>query len=91
MNGNEIFGFYIEENLDPGESVIIRNHGVSERFYEYMFILLQQLEDAGGGPFETQPATVRGNCINQTNPNNFPLGYFRLSEVDEFVYTIVEE
>jgi hypothetical protein len=88
VNGNEIFGFYVEEDLDPGQSVTIRNYGVSERFYEFMFILLQQIDDGGGGPFETQPATVRGNCINQTNPDNFPLGYFRLSEVDEFVYTV---
>lgn len=88
VNGNEIFGFYVEENLDLGQSVTIRNHGVSERFYEFMFILLQQIDDGGGGPFETQPATVRGNCINTTNPENFALGYFRLSEVDEFVYFV---
>ena len=86
VNGNEIFGLYIEEDLGSGESVTIRNHGVSERFYEFMFILLQQIED--GGPFETQPATVRGNCINETNPDDFPLGYFRLSEVDEYIYTV---
>jgi len=91
VNGNEIFGFYVEEDLDPGESVIIRNYGVSERFYEFMFVLLQQSSDGGGGPFETQPATVRGNCINETNPENFPFGYFRLSEVSEFMYTVVEE
>ena len=81
----------MEEDLDPGESVIIRNYGVSERFYEFMFVLLQQSSDGGGGPFETQPATVRGNCINETNPENFPFGYFRLSEVSEFTYTVVEE
>jgi len=86
VNGNEIFGLYIEEDLDSGQSVTIRNHGVSERFYEFMFILLQQSESEG--PFSTQPATVRGNCINQTNPNNYPLGYFRLSEVEELVYTV---
>ena len=90
VNGNEIFGFYVEEDFGPGESVIIRNHGVSERFYEFMFVLLQQSSDGGGGPFETQPATVRGNCINQTNSENFPFGYFRLSEVSEFVYTVEE-
>jgi hypothetical protein len=53
-----------------------------------MFTLLQQGSEEGGGPFETQPATVRGNCINQTNQDNFPFGYFRLSEVDEVIYTI---
>lgn len=87
-NGNQIFGFYSQEDLDVGDEITIRNYGVSERFYNYMFILLQQNSDAGGGPFETQPASVRGNCTNQTNPENFPLGYFRLSEVAEIVYTI---
>ena len=53
-----------------------------------MFVILQQNSQDSGGPFETQPATVKGNCLNQTNPNNFPLGYFRQSEVAEIVYTI---
>lgn len=87
-DGNQIFGFYTEEDLVAGDEVIIRNHGVSGRFYDFMFILLQQGSDDGGGPFETQPATVRGNCVNQTNPENFPFGYFRLSEVDEVNYIV---
>jgi len=87
-NGNQIFGFYTEEDLTTGHEITIKNHGVSEVFYEYMFILLQQNSDEGGGPFETIPATVRGNCINETNPNNFPFGYFRLSEVDEITYIV---
>jgi hypothetical protein len=87
-NGNQIFGFYTEEDLETGDEVTIKIHGISEQFYNYMFILLQQNSDEGGGPFETQPATVRGNCINQTNQENYPLGYFRLSEVDEFIYVV---
>ncbi len=87
-NGNQIFGYYSEEDLKAGDKVTIKNYGISERFYNYMFILLQQNNDSGGGPFETKPASVRGNCVNQTNPQNFPLGYFRLSEVVEQIYTI---
>ena len=87
-DGNQIFGFYTEEDLEAGNIVTIRNYGISERFYEYMFVLLQQGSEDGGGPFETQPATVRGNCVNTTNPENFPFGYFRLSEVDELIYTV---
>lgn len=87
-NGNQIFGFYTEEDLKSGDQVTIRNYGVSKRFYEFMFVLLQQNSEDGGGPFETQPATVRGNCINQTNSDHYPLGYFRLSEVDELIYTV---
>lgn len=87
-DGNQIFGFYTEENLSSGDEVVIRNYGISEAFYEYMFILLQQNSEESGGPFETTPATVRGNCVNQTNPENFPFGYFRLSEVDEITYIV---
>jgi len=53
-----------------------------------MFTLLQQSSDQSNGPFETQPATVRGNIINETNPDNFPLGYFRISQVSELSYTV---
>ncbi|MGF1556483.1 DUF4249 domain-containing protein [Paucihalobacter sp.] len=87
-NGNQMFGFYTEEELSAGDEVTIRIHGTSERFYNYMFILLQQISEEGGGPFETQPATVRGNMVNQTNPDHFPFGYFRLSEMDEFIYVV---
>lgn len=87
-NGNEMFGFYTEEDLTTNDIVTIRNYGISEQFYNYMFVLLQQNSQEGGGPFETQPATVRGNCINQTNPDHYPLGYFRASQVDEYIYTV---
>lgn len=87
-NGNQIFGFYSEEDLRVGDQVIIRNYGISERFYNYMFILLQQNNADGGAPFESHPTIVKGNCVNQTNPDNYPLGYFRLSEVAEVVYAI---
>ncbi|MEZ4796416.1 MAG: DUF4249 domain-containing protein [Flavobacteriaceae bacterium] len=87
-DGNQIFGFYTEEDLTTGHEVTIRNYGISKAFYEYMFILLQQNSEEGGGPFETIPATVRGNCINETNPENFSFGYFRLSEVDEIIYIV---
>ncbi|WP_274476506.1 DUF4249 domain-containing protein [Mangrovimonas aestuarii] len=87
-NGNQIFAFYTDSDLETGHQVLIQNYGVSKQFYNYMFILLQQSSQEGGGPFETMPATVRGNCINVTNPDNFPLGYFRLSEVDELTYTV---
>jgi len=87
-NGNQIFGFHSEEDLKPGNQVLIRNYGISKKFYEFMFLLLQQNSTDNGGPFETQPATLRGNIINQTNSENFPLGYFRVSEVDELVYTV---
>jgi len=87
-DGNQIFAFYSEDELVSGEELIIKNSGISGRTYEFLNILVQQTDDDSGDPFETQPATVRGNCINQTNPSNFPLGYFRVSETDIFTYMV---
>jgi len=87
FDGNTIFALYQEEELSKGDRVNIQNFGLSEQFHDYMFVLLSQIGDSGG-PFETQPATVRGNIINETNPDNFPFGYFSLSETDQFIYTV---
>tara|TARA_R110000868_G_scaffold144118_2_gene362851 strand:- start:45 stop:860 length:816 start_codon:yes stop_codon:yes gene_type:complete len=88
IDGNRIFAFHSDEDLVTGDELIIRSFGVSERFYEFMNILLQQTDDENGDPFETQPALVRGNCINETNPDNYPFGYFKASEVSVFTYIV---
>ncbi|MGS2738272.1 DUF4249 domain-containing protein [Sinomicrobium sp. M5D2P17] len=87
IQGNRIFAYYTDEDLEQGNEITIRIYGATERFYNFMNILLEQ-SSSQGNPFQTQPATVRGNCINITNEKNFPFGYFRLSETDEAVYTI---
>jgi hypothetical protein len=53
-----------------------------------MNVLLGIAGTNGGSPFQTPPATVRGNIVNQTNFNNFALGFFRLSETDTMSYTV---
>ncbi len=87
FDGNLIFGFYLVEDIEPGDQVNFNLYGIDQTNYNFIFTLLLQTE-APGGPFETQPATVRGNIINQSNPDNFPLGYFRVSEVYRFSYTV---
>lgn len=87
FDGNTIFGLYLAEDLAAGDEVTFNLYGVNQQFYNFMFILLQQT-GAGGGPFETQPATVRGNISNETNEANFPLGYFRISEISTLQYTV---
>lgn len=87
IQGNRIFAYYTDEDLKQGDRITIRVYGVTQRFYNFMSILLDQ-NSGQGNPFQTQPATVRGNCKNITDEDNFPFGYFRLSEVHEVVYTI---
>jgi hypothetical protein len=87
-DGNQTFAYFSNEDLTSGEEVGFEIQGISKRFYEYLFILRSQAGASNGGPFQTQPTTVRGNIINTTNPDNFAFGYFRLSEMDFLDYTI---
>lgn len=86
-DGNRTFAFFSDEDLESGDLVVFEIQGISERFYEYLYLLRSQSGNAGG-PFQTQPTTVKGNVINTTNPDNFSFGYFRLSESNLLHYEI---
>ena len=93
VNGNLITVFNErQENEDinqveyaPGDTVNMELIGISKRYYEYIQLLINQSES--GGPFDTTPVELRGNCTNQNDPNNFAYGYFRLTEVAKATYT----
>ncbi|MFV8226648.1 DUF4249 domain-containing protein [Christiangramia aquimixticola] len=87
-NGNQIFGYYSTEDIKSGNDILIQMEGISKDYYNYLFILRSQVGTGNGGPFETMPATVKGNIINQTRPENYPFGYFRLSEADAIIYNV---
>ena len=94
VNGNEIDWWYeLEEDeetdkidvLKPGDVVAIEMYGISEAYYDYMDILIDQI--GGVDIFSATPVAVKGNCINLTNPDNYAHGYFRLTEVNRTSYT----
>lgn len=88
-NGNLMSVLYIDDELETGDILDIRLAGISRRYYDYMELVITIIEGgAGSGPFQTTPAAVRGNFINQTNENNYPYGYFHISEVDYIQYTV---
>jgi len=87
FQNNQMFG-YLSNGLEKDDTILFTLHGISETYYNYMNILLGIAGGNGGSPFQTPPATVRGNIVNQTNFNNFALGFFRLSETDTMSYTV---
>lgn len=97
LNGNEIDWWYeIEEDEDenikpfqPGDVLQIEMYGISRPYYDYIKILVEQL--GGTDLFDSTPVAVKGNCINETNPENYAFGYFRLTQVVKASYTFVEE
>lgn len=89
-DGNESLTAFFMEDLPVGTAITLTIKGIDRRGFTFYDTLIQQTADGGGGPFDTQPATVRGNIINTTNPENFPYGYFRVSERFEIEYTVVD-
>ncbi len=86
-DGNQNFGLYMNEDIGTGDQLDITIYGISKRYYEYMNKLLL-ISVGSNGPFSTPPATIRGNIINETNADNYALGYFNLSETDVKNYVI---
>jgi len=94
VNGNEIYNFWEKEDdedtnekpFEVGDKISISLYGISKRYYNYIRMLIEQYE-SGGSPFSSTAAQIKGNCVNNTNPENYPYGYFRLTQVERVNYT----
>jgi hypothetical protein len=86
--GNEMFSLYSNEDLKAGDTIDYTFYGISTQYFNYMKILLGISGSTSGGPFQTPPAIIRGNIINQNNEDNYCFGYFRLCEVDKLQYIV---
>lgn len=88
FQGNVMFGFYGSSETEPGITLDLSVQGVSKSYHNYMNKLITIAGSGSGNPFATPPATIRGNITNTTNNNNYPLGYFHLSEIDTVNYLV---
>ena len=86
-NGNRTFAFFSVDDVEQGDQVLFEIQGISRRFYEYMYLLRSQ-GGTSGGPFQSQPSLARGNVVNETDPDNFAFGYFRLSYINYLPYQV---
>lgn len=74
-----------EKPFEVGDKVTISLYSISKRYYNYIRMLIEQY-DSGGSPFSSTAAQLKGNCVNTTNPENYPYGYFRLTQVEKADY-----
>ena len=88
FQGNTFFSLSQNSDLKVGDEIEVTHYGISKAYYNYLSVLLSIAGNNGGGPFQSPPATVRGNIINTTNSSNYALGYFSLSETDTKNYII---
>ena len=86
-SGTEYYGFLLSDELEPGDEVQIRQYGLSNIAYNFWYLLIFQNTEQGG-PFQTTPVNIIGNMVNQSDSKLNPLGYFRISEVSQILYTV---
>ena len=83
--------FYQEEEIEVPTNVTVTMSGITKDYFTYFRILQNQSGTSGGGPFQSVPSSLLGNIINTTNEDNFPLGYFHISETDTINLGLVEK
>ncbi|WP_027138089.1 DUF4249 domain-containing protein [Gaetbulibacter saemankumensis] len=95
LNGNEVQLFYEksgddeDDEFQPGDIVDINLYNISERYYNYIRLLISQT--SSDNPFAPVPVEIRGNIINNTNSDNYPYGYFRITETDFKTHVFVAD
>ena len=88
FQGNPFFSLIFDDKIKTGDVIEITHFGISKSYFNYLSILLSVAGSTNGGPFQSPPATVKGNIRNNTDFSNYPLGYFSISEIDSKTYTI---
>ncbi|WPR71225.1 DUF4249 family protein [Flavobacterium sp. NG2] len=86
--GLDFFSISQNTHFKKGDTVEITHYGISNSYFNYMNIVLSNSRNSENNPFQTPPVITKGNIRNITNPNQPPLGYFSLSEIDTKTFTI---
>jgi hypothetical protein len=86
--GNVMYDTYLSEDIKKDDVIKFSIRGITKSHFNYINKIIAISGQNSGSPFSTPPAVVRGNIFNQTNTENYPFGYFSLSEIDKKEYTV---
>ena len=75
-----------EEKFKPGDTVEITLFRVSETYMNYIRVLSNNSSNNAG--LFSIPNRVRGNIVNHANPQENPLGAFRVAQYSKITYVI---
>ena len=75
-----------EEKFKPGDTVEITLFRVSETYMNYIRVLSNNTSNNAG--LFSIPNRVRGNIVNRANPQENPLGAFRVAQYSKIIYVI---
>lgn len=86
-NGKLTSSAYFADKEQTNETIYFSLAKIDKAYYNYLSKLFSNAA-AAGNPFATPTGTLKGNIINTTNENDFPLGYFHISKRENVSFTI---
>lgn len=92
FDGQLVDGYLPNEEviIDPGSMTTVKQLALSQNAFTYYYSIFDQA-GKNGSILDTPPAAIRGNIVNLTHPEDYPLGYFYATEVDDATIVIEEE
>lgn len=96
VDGVDVYGMseehyqkYKDNSPDGRVFVSVEQSRISYRYYQYLFLVYQQLNQVGG-PFAAPPAEIRGNVYQNGEDEVLALGYFYTAAIDKKTMEIIE-
>lgn len=79
--------FYDKEDIKPGDQLTHYITSINKQYYNYLSKLFS-ISGESGNPFASPVGTIKGNIVNQTNEENFALGYFHIAKRNQYNYIV---
>ena len=79
--------YFFEDDPKEGQEFKITLTSTSERYTTFVTKFLINTGE-NNGPQDTAPAEIRGNMFNQTDADNYPLGFFAMGQSTSTTYII---
>ncbi|TPN83976.1 DUF4249 domain-containing protein [Aquimarina algicola] len=92
FDGQQRLGVTINEEVvfEIGDIATGQQLGISEEYYDFLYELFIQTGQGGSFIGNPPPASIRGNIINVTNPQQRALGFFYAVDVEEDTIEVEE-
>ncbi|HLW40877.1 MAG TPA: DUF4249 family protein, partial [Flavobacterium sp.] len=81
---NDLF-LFLKEDVQSGDTLYYAINSINKEYYNYLSKILS-ISGSATNPFASPMGTIKGNIVNQTNKDNYALGYFHLAKRNHYTY-----
>jgi len=88
-NGNladDLF-LFSKDDVNQNDTLYYAINSIDKNYYNYLSKILS-ISGTSQNPFASPMGTIKGNIVNQTNKDNYALGYFHLAKRNYYTYVV---